>query len=282
MKDATRIKQLVPKAVVSTGRNVFYLACDAIDTLLGRRDPLIPPRRLMFEGPRDISVFKQNGEEFLRYYIELCNLRPDAKILDVGCGIGRKTIPLTRYLNGEATYEGFDIVKAGLDWCVEHISAKYPNFHFHLADLFNPHYNSSGKYKADEYKFPFQSGHFDFTAIGSVFTHMLPDGVDNYLGEVARVLKKEGKCLATFFLWNDEARELTKNGRSALSFSYESDRFRTINPRVPEDTVCYEESFVMVLYKKHGLAIDEPIRYGSWCGRRNFLSYQDIIVATKA
>jgi SAM-dependent methyltransferase len=264
------------------GRYIFYLACDAIDTLRGRRDPLIPPRRLMFDGPRDISVFKQNGQEFLRYYIELCHLRRDAKILDVGCGIGRKTTPLTQYLNNEAMYEGFDIVKAGIDWCVENISARHPHFHFQIADVFNPHYNARGNHRAEDYKFPFEGGYFDLATIGSVFTHMLPNGVDNYLGEVARVLRKGGKCLASFFLWNDEVNKLMKEGRNTLDFRYEKDRFRTVNPNVPEDnSVSYAESFVLALYEKHGLAIDKPIHYGSWSGRRNFLSYQDIIIATK-
>lgn len=281
IKGITTIKKLVPRPVVSIGRYMFYLACDAVDTLLGRKDPRIPPRRLMFEGPRDISAFKQNGEEFLRYYIELCNLRPDGKLLDVGCGIGRKTIPLTQYLNDEAIYEGFDIVKAGINWCVENISARHPNFRFHLADMVNPHYNPSGTHSAEDYRFPFKSGDFDVVTIASVFTHMLPNGVDNYLGEVARVLRTGGKCLATCFLWNDEAKELIKSGRSTLSFGYERDGFRTINPRVPEDTVSYEESSVTVLYEKHGLFIDRPIHYGSWCGRTSFLSYQDIIIATK-
>jgi ubiquinone/menaquinone biosynthesis C-methylase UbiE len=38
-----------------------------------------------------------------------CGLRPDEKILDVGCGIGRKTLPLTQYLTKGREYEGIDI-----------------------------------------------------------------------------------------------------------------------------------------------------------------------------
>jgi hypothetical protein len=45
--------------------------------------------------------------------------------------------------------------------------------------------------------------------------------------------------------------------------------------------VAFEENYIRTLYGKYGLRIMEPIHYGSWCGRRNFLSYQDIIVASK-
>ena len=34
-------------------------------------------------------------------------------------------------------------------------------------------------------------------------------------------------------------------------------------------------------YERHGLHITKPIRYGSWCGRKDGLSYQDILIATK-
>jgi hypothetical protein len=35
------------------------------------------------------------------------------------------------------------------------------------------------------------------------------------------------------------------------------------------------------LYQKYNLDILELIRYGFWSGRKNWVSYQDFIVATK-
>jgi hypothetical protein len=38
----------------------------------------------MFEGPQGLPVFKANGEEFLTIYKDICDLRADEKVLDVG------------------------------------------------------------------------------------------------------------------------------------------------------------------------------------------------------
>ena len=260
---------------------VFYFLRDIIDLLLGRRDSLIPPRRLMFDGPQDILTFKRDGEEFLNYLIKLGGLKPNERILDVGCGIGRKTVPLTKYLDENGCYEGFDIVKVGIDWCNKRISTKHPNFHFQLVDVFNSHYNSKGRYKASEYRFPFENKFFDFVLLGSVFTHMLPEDMENYFYEIARILKTGGRCLITIFLFNEESLQLTNAKKSTLDFKYGMGKFRTANANTQEAAVCYEESFVLSLYEKYGLKIIKPIHYGSWCGRRDFLSYQDIIVARK-
>src|SRR3954453_15389201 len=72
--------------------------------LFGSLAPLVPPVDRMFDGPPTLADFKANGEQFLKIYKEVCGLKPDEKMLDVGCVIGRKTLPLTRFFNGRAVY----------------------------------------------------------------------------------------------------------------------------------------------------------------------------------
>ena len=247
--------------------------------LLGRRDSLVPPIRLI--GYRASLAFKKNGEEFFKYYIELCGLKSSDKILDVGCGVARKAVPLTRYLDETGRYEGFDIIKAEIDWCKKSISTKYPNFHFQQVDVFNKCYNPKGTYRASEFRFPFEDECFDFVVLGSVFTHMLPEDVEKYLSEISRVLKKGGRCLITFFLLNEESLELIRAQKTSQNFEYECGPYRTITPDMPEDSIGYDEPYILNLYEKCSLKIKEPIRYGYWCERKDFLSYQDIIIATK-
>jgi len=53
------------------------------------------------------------------------------------------------------------------------------------------------------------------------------------------------------------------------------------NPGKPEMAIGYEEDFVLSLYARYNLEITNPIQYGSWCGRGEFLSYQDLVLAFK-
>jgi hypothetical protein len=69
--------------------------------------------------------------------------------------------------------------------------------------------------------------------------------------------------------------------KSTLNFKYEFEKYRTVDPSIPEDAVCYDEAFILGLYEKYKLKIKHPVHYGSWCSRPNFLSYQDIIIGLK-
>jgi len=142
-------------------------------------------------------------------------------------------------------------------------------------------YNPQGKSNARDYRFPFATSSFDFAFLASVFTHMLPDDLENYLSEIARALKPGGKCLITYFLLNSESTALLQAGSSSLNFQYELTGCRTIDANVPEEAVAYQEDAIRALYQKHGLKILESIRHGKWSGRKDGLSYQDIVIASR-
>ena len=223
-------------------------------------------------------TMKKNIKQF---FIELGSLKPNETVLDVGCGIGRMAAPLTKYLDKNGSYEGFDIVNVGIDWCKREISRRYPYFHFQLVDVFNKNYNPDGKYRAAEYRFPYKNESFDFLFLTSVFTHMLPQDIENYISEIARVLRKEGRCLITFFFLNKETLKHIETKKSTLDLKFVPDDYRTVDKDTPEAAIAYAEQFIRGLYGKYGLNIKEPSYYGSWSGRNDFLSYQDIIVATR-
>jgi len=272
------IKKTVPVHVLeSVKRNLFYGFSDLMDTLAGRREDMVPPKRMIFIGGMD---FKKVGDEFLGHFRDLAGLSPDASVLDVGSGIGRMARPLTGYLSKAGRYEGIDIDSTGVAWCRKHISSRFPNFNFQRADIYNKYYNPKGRHKSSEYRFPYRDAQFDFAYLTSVFTHMFPADVDNYLKEIARTLKPGGKSLITWFLANPESRKLIAAGRSALDFRHEMDGYLTVDTDVPENAIGFEEEYVRGLYRKHGLEVD-AIRYGSWCGRGEFLSFQDIVLARK-
>jgi SAM-dependent methyltransferase len=261
------------------GTEAVCIARDGVDRALGRTDPLVPPTRLMFDGPRSPWAFRANGYEFLRHFIELGGLRPEHRVLDVGSGIGRKVLPLTAYLSERGGYEGFDINPVGVRWCQERVTPRYPNFRFQLADVHNRHYNPGGRYRAAEYRFPYDDATFDFVFLGSVFTHMVPDEVANYLGQIARVLRPGGRCLATFFLLDEEARRGLAAGRSAYDFAHGRDGWAVVDPGNPEFAVAYDEARALELIDASGLRLVPPIHHGTWSGRPEGTSFQDLVVA---
>lgn len=270
-------------AVRTLAEPVVWLALDSGETLLGKRDPLTPPRRLMNVGTNQFtrSDFNSIGRELFRYLVDIGELKPDDKVLDVGCGVGRMAIPMTRYLTAGGSYDGFDIVGPSIEQCKRAFSPGFENFHFHHADLYNDTYNPGGRFLSHEYRFPFPDQTFSFVFLTSVFTHMLSPGVQNYLSEIRRVLAPGGRCFITYFLLNEDAEGLMEADKSAIQFRFPVDSGKAANPDKLEDVVAFDESFVREAYKKAGLCIAEPFRYGSWSGRQTDVGYQDIVVAVR-
>ncbi len=273
------LKKYVPAFLIPTAKKIYFFFFDMIDTLNGSRDPLTPPRSLIFIGSGD---FKQIGNEFKKYFIELGGLKPDHRVLDIGCGIGRMAVPLTGYLSKEGGYWGFDIVKKGIDWCEKHITKEFDHFHFQHVNIYNKYYNKKGTIVAEQFKFPYETDFFDFVFLTSVFTHMRSDELKNYIQEISRVLAPGGKAMLTFFLLNPESKQLMELGKSHANFKYEVDEYsKTSNQQVPEDAIAFEEQFVLSLIEKNHLVINRPIQYGAWSGREKHLTYQDVILVGK-
>ncbi len=269
---------MVPTPFWMACRDIYCLVADMLDALFDRRHELTPPRRIVSFG---VENFREIGQEFLQYFIRYGRLQPNESVLDIGCDTGRMAIPLTQYLDSAGRYTGIEITPEAVEWCRKNISSKYPNFDFLFADIANNRYNPNGKLKASQCRFSCGDDSFDFVFLTSVFTHMLPDEVQNYASEIVRLLKPNGRCFVSLFLLNDESGALIGKGSSDLNFQYELPNCWTTDRNVPEAAVAYKESFFRSVLEKSGLILNEPIQFGSWCGRENYLSYQDIVVAVK-
>lgn len=261
-------------------RKIYYVPADVFGRLTGKRKGLLPPTRMLVTigGGDD---FLKIGEEFLDLFVRLGNLKPSDAVLDVGCGVGRMALALTHYLEGSGRFEGFDVTPEEIRWCQRNITPRFPKFRFQVANVFNTMYNPTSTITAKEFRFPFDDGAFDFVYLTSVFTHMLPGDLENYLAEISRVLKKGGRCLTTYFLLNQESERLLHSKASSLDFQFDFGTHRTISKEKPEHAIAYPEETVKNLYAKYRFSIESPIHYGSWCGRKEYTSYQDIVVARK-
>jgi SAM-dependent methyltransferase len=110
---------MLPKPIwsaLSSGKRwAINLAADAANFVSG-----LPPRSLVTAiGGGDIALV---GNQFLAYFKDYAYLSPDEHVLDVGCGVGRMAIPLTKYLSKSGSYDGFDIMRRGIDWCHNRIT----------------------------------------------------------------------------------------------------------------------------------------------------------------
>jgi SAM-dependent methyltransferase len=258
-------------------KTAYARAADGLDLALGRRDPLTPPRR-QFDLEPD---FKETGDVFCRLFQELGNLKPTEQVLDVGCRIGRMAIPLTGYLRDGGSYEGFDIDRERIEWCSRNITSRFPHFRFRHADIYNQMYNPEGTIPPTEFVFPYPDASFDFVFLSSVFTHMLPDDVDHYLGEISRVLRPGGRVFVTLFLLNAKSQALQTAGKGSRRFEPAGEGYGAMVGEIAEAAVAYEEPFIRGLFARHHLPVREPVHYGTWCGRPAGASSHDIVIAAR-
>lgn len=271
------IRYIVPVPLKKGLKYSYYSFRDFSDVVLGRRNPLYPPRRLNFVGSANFIAV---GDEFLRHLQNLSGVRNDERILDIGCGIGRIAIPLTKYLSSRGSYEGFDIDLRGIHWCERHLTPRFPNFHFQHANIYNKFYNRHGNIAAKDFRFPYPDASFDFAFAASVFTHMLENDITQYLSELRRVLKPEGHYLITFFLLNDAVRARMQRGKTTANFAYQdpsSPHAFFSHKSVPEAEIASEESWVRNMLREHQLDAELRLYPGWWSGEKG-TSYQDILI----
>ncbi|MDQ5928901.1 MAG: hypothetical protein QG594_679, partial [Bacteroidota bacterium] len=270
-----KIYYRLPVSLRFFGRRMMYLP---VDLFSKKESDLIPPQGLIFIGRGD---YIKVGNHFFNLFQKYCHFTPNSAILDIGCGIGRMAIPFTNYLSPQGRYEGFDIVKLGIDWCNNNISSKFSNFHFKLIPLKNNLYLSNTQEKASELVFPYPSNSFDLVFLTSVFTHMLPTDVENYISEIERVLKKDQKCFATFFILDEESKAAMKN-KGSKNFPHSMSNYALMDTTLKEANVAYNKDFIFDLIEKYKLEISHFER-GNWSGisgnEKN--EHQDIIIFKK-
>ncbi len=250
--------------------------------LLSVLEPSIPlPKlELLKACSSNPQAFMDVSCEFLSYFIEMADLKPDNSVLDIGCGVGRIAYSLGYYLSPVGRYEGFDIVDETLQEAKRVIATHKPNFNFQKVDIYNQAYNPNGTLQAVNFAFPYADESFDLVYLTSIFTHLMPVEVRHYLSEIHRVLKPGGRCLLTCFLLNDESQQLITQGKTTQRLVYKFEEYFTKNIQVPEASIGFRESlFLEWITQKEFNIIGKY--YGFWCSRTRYTSYQDILVIEK-
>lgn len=227
--------------------------------------------------------FRAIGAEFLRYFIQLGRLTPRDEVLDIGCGFGRMALPLARYLDPGSRYLGFDIVREPVEWCRAHVAPRRPGFAFEHVDFHHPLYNPAGTVPgADGFlgRVPAPLGwRPSFIAAVSVFTHLEPDTMVQFLADARSVLRPGGRLFLTAFLTGDGTPPVAEGS------AFPKDRWRTDGPTVAligePATAAVGVSWPWLSELLPGLGLrPESVTFGHW--RRGYdptVPFQDVLVA---
>jgi ubiquinone/menaquinone biosynthesis C-methylase UbiE len=220
----------------------------------------LPPRALREWVSPTWLDFHKSGRDQLEFFVELAGLQCSDRFLDIACGIGRLAIPLTKFIDSKGSYDGFDIREDIIDWCNRKIAAQRPNFRFTVANVATS-WHPERPVSADYYVFPYDDASFDFAYAGSIFTHMLPKGAENYLKQTARVLRPNGRLVATWLVFNQRSMQLTSTEESVKkNWKYDFGDYRVKSEEVPESSVAYDETKIRQMYADAGFEILEPFR----------------------
>ena len=260
-------------------RRLYYLPADTLDSITGKRHKYVPPRGLIYTGSSAGSdKFIKQGQQQLSVLKQTADLKSEDRVLDIGSGIGRTAIALSGYLNSKGSYEGFDVVKLGVDWCNSRLGKDFPNFKFKYVPLYNDLYNDS-KQKADDFVFPYEADEFDKVFSFSLFTHMQLNEIQNYFREISRVLKKDGLAFSTFFLFDEKDEKRIENNGD-YSFPVSRDGYKLMSDQVKSGNIAIHKDKLSKMMADEGLEVVKIID-GFWKGVKS-IEFQDIVVFKRA
>ncbi|MEP3052148.1 MAG: methyltransferase [Erythrobacter sp.] len=198
--------------------------------------------RKQFNGRR----FEELGGVLTSELANRAGMKPDSDILEIGCGCGRFAFALAPQVE-DGAYTGIDIDAPSIDAAKSNSFLSQKKFEFRHLDVHNAEYNPGGKVPASEYRFEFEDGSFDVVFLVSVFTHMLPADVKNYIKEIGRLLRPGGHLMLTTFVMDAGT---TFDGNN---FVYGSGPYRSSHPEMHEICVGYFLDFLDECLTEAGL-----------------------------
>ncbi|WP_312991199.1 class I SAM-dependent methyltransferase [Chryseobacterium flavum] len=263
----------LPPGLRLLGRKIYYFPIDLYEGLTGKRSENEPKKGDIYVGSSDFIPHGIRQMNVLRKYIALSNTD---HVLDVGCGIGRTAVALTGFID-KGRYDGFDAVEKGIIWCNKNIHKKYPNFNFKFTPIYNDLYNTFSQ-KAENFTFPYDKAVFDKVFLFSVFTHMQIPEIKRYLSEISRVMKTDGQCLATFFLYDN-----SKTEGGSMHFPHQYDGYKLMDEKVTAANIAVSISLLHQMAYDAGLHVT-TIKEGFWrtdVEKEGADEFQDIVVFNK-
>jgi len=209
----------------------------------------------------------------------LAGLHPDDRVLDAGCGLGRVAWPVSRLLGANGTYHGFDTSAEYIRWCQNELGLDRDRFSFRQFDIRNSQYNPDGETEAEEFVFPWPDGAFTLVIASSLFTHLSAAAAGNYLSQIARTMDHSGRLFASFFVLDQEARNLLRTKDTFPPFRTQSPEGMLEDSANPDGAVAFDAVWLSEAIASAGLTFD-AFYPGRW-RQIAAVAHQDIIIARK-
>lgn len=203
-------------------------------------------------------------------------LRPDSRVLDIGCGCGSMVFELLGRLGNAGRYVGFDVHEPCIRWCEQEFSED-PRLRFEIARVSSPYGSGPSEAPVDAYRFPSDDGSVDLVLAKSVFTHLPSADSQHYLEEIARVLAPGGAALVTFFLFDGERFPVPR------AFPHPAGRgsvMRWHRRRHPHAALAYERTHIEDRIARCDLKLESFVA-GYWPGEQARITGQDQLVLRK-
>ncbi len=246
--------------------------------------------------PTDLVMLTGGGtddwEQISNYHVEMYRkytpVAPNDFVLEVGSGVGRDAISLTKILSDQGKYVGFDIIKPSIDWSKKNITKRHKNFTFHYYDINSQIHNSGGKIKTTDIKLPAKDKSVDRIFLHSVFTHMFEKDIVHYLKEFNRVLMDDGLVLASFFVLDKAALDSLRVGKTInhrhapLTFKNSYGRGCFVNDKdFPEGAVAFTPAKLKSMLRRANIGIHgRHFHRGAWSGLQGS-NGQDVFILEK-
>jgi SAM-dependent methyltransferase len=228
------------------------------------------PEHLINLTGAGIASFDGIGRAHIENYERIMRLFPDMTFLEIGSGAGRDAFQLLDLLGSEGRYVGIDVQRESIVWCQNNIGRQRPNFWFHHFNAYHELHNPIATKTTLDFRVPVPDASVDRVALGSVFTHIFADEVLHYLKELARVMKPEGLCYATFFLYSEEVVQASRQNNVTqynLRFEHPYGEGCYINDlQYPTGAVAFTEEKMNAMIREAGLTLDRPFLKGFWSG----------------
>jgi ubiquinone/menaquinone biosynthesis C-methylase UbiE len=203
---------------------------------------------------------------FLQHLVKECKIDTRVKVLEIGCGIACLSLPIIKHLK-LGKYYGVDADKPCIDWCKRKIT---------------PFCDATFKVLSeDPLRLPFDDGELDLVYSATLLSAIPDRGVNKYLLEINRVLKKGGSFIFTIFMnhQTNATTALAKNIRTKTRLNKINGLTYLMNGR-NERSLVHQDDYITTCLEKANFETKDTI-FGNWLDTSNNPIYQDIVTVMK-